>query len=94
MAGDQTRYKIGGEDILLFSKDGGKHWEFVALGVWQGKSNHQYKYKKGRLFVSDNIAKDWVRVNDNKWEADDGCWYLLDEKAKLWISKPKSVSLN
>jgi len=40
MAGDQTRYKIGGEDILLFSKDGGKHWEFFALVFWQGKSNH------------------------------------------------------
>ena len=63
-------------------------------GVWQGKTEKWYKFENGKLFVSENIAMDWVKSLDNKWEGADGNWYRLDEKAKLWVGKPNPVSWN
>ena len=71
---EEILYKIGGENILLFTKDGGKKWDFVTDGVWQGKTEKWYKFENGKLFVSENIAMDWVKSLDNKWEGSDGNW--------------------
>lgn len=89
---EETLYKIGTDKILMLSKDGGKQWELVADGVWQGLTDNWYKFEHGQLFVSTDVAKTWSPVTDNKWEATDGNWHMLDSKGKLWVRKPKPVS--